>query len=72
MTPKFKVGDLVRCLNPSHPGKNPFVLDRIVAGLYYDADRPTIPIQIHCQSGNWNVGCRECDLELVKEAHEAH
>lgn len=65
-TPKFKVGQLVRCVNPTHRGINPFVIDDIVPippVLYYGA---SIPDDREHDSG-W-VGCRESELELVKEA----
>ena len=68
MEAKFKVGDLVRCTNPSHPRKrkNPFVIGAINSsikdGIVYPGE---IVVGFHRNNGL--VGCKSSELELVKE-----
>ena len=65
MEAKFKVGDTVRCTNPTHPGENPFVVRYIFDNFqpkpnYYGNG------SLENHDFGW-IGCRESELELVKE-----
>lgn len=71
MKPKFKIGDLVRCLNPTHPGENPFVVKTRKVWIdgkecvYYPVDIGEEHHLNHHASGAY--GCLESEIELVKE-----
>ena len=70
MEPKFQIGDTVQCLNPTHPGENPFVVDWICLAepITYYPDDDRFPQPEHIDSGL--IGCRESELELVKKGGE--
>ena len=63
MTPKFQAGDTVRCLNPSHPGENPFRITTAdeLCGRFYGHS----PDESEVKHDSDYFGCRESELELV-------
>lgn len=65
--PKFKVGQTVRCINPTHPGENPFVVLDVWGGeenLYYPHSKSMWVEKDPHDKGF--TGCRESELELVE------
>jgi hypothetical protein len=70
--PKFRVGDLVKCKDPSHPGENPFVIGRVHPEfpIYYRDDgtiEAAVDFSLH---ENCIHGCIESELELVPSTKE--
>ena len=64
-TPKFKVGDLVRCTNPSHPG--PRIFNVKVVNITSAGTRYLPKVVMNGKHSHGSTGCRETELELVNE-----